>query len=98
MRATTDFVDFAVSSYGTDILLESNGDRWSEIEAEWRVALRADLTGRTTPTTQWIAGVAITALLLLIALVAVVLGLWSKHRKRDRPPTKAAIPGFFSDH
>lgn len=96
-RAIGDFIDFAVTEYGTGILLERDGARWSEIEAEWRVALRADLTGRTTPTTEWKVGVAIVAVALAIAIVAIGLGVWSKHRRRDRPDTGPAIPGFFSD-
>jgi len=97
-QAIGDFIDFAVSEYGTDVLVEDDGTRWSEIEAEWRVALRADLTGRTTPTTEWIIGVAIAVGVLAIALVAIGLGLWSKHRRKPRPDTAPAIPGFFSDH
>lgn len=97
-QAIGDFVDFAVSEYGVDVLVEDGGDRWSEIEAEWRVALRAELTGRTTPTTEWIVGVAIAAGVLVIALVAIGLGLWSKHRRKPRPVTDPAIRGFFSEH
>jgi len=96
-QAIGDFIDFAVSEYGTGVLLERDGERWSVIEAEWRVALRADLTGRTTPTTDWRVGVAIVAVVLVIAVVAIGLGVWSKHRRRDRPDTAPAIPGFFSD-
>jgi hypothetical protein len=96
-QAIGDFVDFAVATHGTDVLLESDGDRWSEIEAEWRVALRADLTGRTTPTTEWIVGVSLVVGLLVVASVAVGLGIWSKHRRKQRPETSAAIPRFFSE-
>lgn len=96
-QAIGDFIDFAVSEYGTDVLVETDGARWSEIEAEWRVALRSDLTGRTTPTTEWVVGIAIVTVLLIIATTAIGLGLWSKHRKRERPDTAPAIPGFFSD-
>ena len=96
-QAVGDFIEFAVATYGTDILLETNGARWSEIEAEWRQALRADLTGRTTPTTEWKVGVAIAAGVLVVAAIAIGLGLWSKHRKKERPDTAPAIPGFFSD-
>ena len=96
-QAIGDFIDFAVSEYGTDVLVETDGARWSEIEAEWRVALRADLTGRTTPTTEWVVGIAIVTVLLVVATTAIGLGLWSKHRRRERPDTAPAIPGFFSD-
>ena len=96
-RAIGDFIDFAVTQYGNEVLLESDGDRWSEIEAEWRVALRADLTGRTTPTRDWIVGVSIALLIVLVALGAAAAGVWSKRRRRARPPTADAIPGFFSE-
>ena len=92
-----DFVDFAVATYGTEVLLETGGARWAEIEGQWRVGLRNDLRGRDTDTTGWIGGVAITAMSILIALVAITLGLVAKHRKRERLPTPAPIPGFFSD-
>jgi hypothetical protein len=92
-----DFVDFAVATYGTEVLLETSAVRWSEIEGQWRVGLRNDLRGRDTDTTGWIGGVAITAISILVALVAITLGLVAKHRKEERLPTPAAIPGFFSE-
>ncbi len=95
--AIGDFIDFAVAQHGTEVLLESDPRRWSDIEAEWRVALRADLTGRTTPTTGWIAGVSIALAIVLVALVAAAAGIYSKRRRRRRPPTGEAIPGFFSE-
>ena len=58
-RAIGDFVDFAVAEHGTEILLETDGAVWKEIEGEWRIGLRSDLTGRDTPTTDWVFGVAI---------------------------------------
>ncbi len=96
-QAIGDFVDFAVATYGTEILLESSGARWSEIEGEWRTALRADLTGRTTPTTDWIIGISLSVAIVVIAAIAAGLGFWSKRRKRQRTPTAAPIPGFFSE-
>ena len=92
-----DFMEFAVANYGTGVLLETDGERWSEIEGEWRVALRNDLRGRDTDTTGWIGGVALTAASILIALVAITLGLISKHRRTVRKATPAPIPGFFSE-
>ena len=96
-QAIGTFVDFAVAEYGTEVLLETDGARWSEIEAEWRAALLTDLTGRSTPTTDWMVGAAIAAGTLFVALVAVIIGLWSKYRRRERPQTEPAIPGFFSE-
>lgn len=96
-KAIGDFVDFAVAEYGTEILLETDGQRWSQIEGEWRTALRVDLTGRSTPTTEWIIGITLVVMVILVAITAAALGIWSKRRKRQRPPTAAAIPGFFSD-
>lgn len=92
-----DFMDFAVETRGTDVLLETDGEVWSEIEGEWRVALRNDLRGRDTDTTGWIGGVAVTVGSIAIALAAIAAGLWAKHRRRDRAETPAPIPGFFSD-
>lgn len=91
------FVEFAVTSYGTEVLLETDGDTWSEIEAEWRVALRNDLRGRDTDTTGWIGGVTLTVVALLVALAALTLGYISKHRRKTRTETPPPIPGFFSE-
>ncbi|MGI9667787.1 MAG: hypothetical protein ACR2N2_11960 [Acidimicrobiia bacterium] len=96
-QAVGDFIDFAVAQYGTEVLLETDGERWSEIEGEWRTALRVDLTGRTTPTTEWIVGITLVVVALVVATSAAALGIWSKRRKRRRAPTASPIPGFFSD-
>jgi hypothetical protein len=96
-RAIGDFVDFAVSEHGTEILLETDGAVWKEIEGEWRIGLRSDLTGRDTPTTDWVFGVAIVVAIILVALLAIGLGLWSKHRKQERAVTAPPLPGFFSE-
>jgi hypothetical protein len=91
-----DFMDFAVATYGTDVLLETDGDVWSEIEGEWRVSLRNDLRGRDTDTTGWIGGLALTVGSVVVALIAIALGLWAKHRRKAREETAPPIPGFFS--
>lgn len=96
--AIGDFMDFAVATHGTDVLLETSGERWSEIEGEWRVALRNDLRGSDTDTTGWIGGVALTTISILVALIAITLGLIAKHRPKRRLETPAPIPGFFSDN
>lgn len=92
-----DFVEFAVSTYGTGVLLETDGERWSQIEGEWRTALRNDLRGSDTDSTGWIGGVALTVISVLVALIAIVLGLWAKHRTKPRPQTPSPILGFFSE-
>ena len=97
-RAIGDFVDFAVAQYGTEVLLETDGAEWTRMEGEWRSALRADLTGRDTPTTDWVLGVAIAVSIVVVALIAIVVGLYSKHRKKDRIPTPPPVPGFFSEN
>jgi len=97
-QAIGDFVDFAVAEHGTEVLLETDGATWSEIEGEWRLDLRSDLTGRDTPTTDWLLGVGIAVAILLFALIAIGLGLWSKHRRKQRVATAPPVPGFFSEH
>lgn len=91
------FVDFAVATHGIEVLLETEGARWSQIEGEWRVALRNELRGRDTDTTGWIGGAVLTASALLLAVIATTLGLIAKHRRKLRPKTPAPIPGFFSE-
>lgn len=97
-RAIGDFVDFAVAEHGTGVLLETDGAAWTQIEGEWRVALRSDLTGRETPTTDWVLGVAIAVGILGVAVVAIGLGLFSKYRRKDRATTPPPMPGFFSEN
>jgi hypothetical protein len=97
-RAIGDFVAFAVAEHGTGVLLETEGSVWTDIEGEWRTALRSDLTGRETPTTDWVFGVAIAVAIVVFALVAIGLGLYSKHRRRRRLPTAPPVPGFFSEN
>jgi hypothetical protein len=97
-RAIGDFVDFAVGRYGTGVLLETDGAAWTQIEGEWRVALRSDLTGRETPTTDWVFGVVIAVAIVGVALASIGLGLYSKHRKKERAATAPPTPGFFSEN
>jgi hypothetical protein len=97
-RVIGDFVDFAVTEHGTGVLLETAGPAWTEIEGEWRVALRSDLTGRETPTTEWILGVVIAGAIVGIAVISIGLGLYSKHRKKERVETAPPMPGFFSEN
>ena len=96
-RAIADFVDFAVATYGTEVLLETDPTTWSRIEGEWRTSLRADLTGRDTPTTDWLVGVAVAVGIIAIAIAAIALGLISKYRRRTRIESSPPIPGFFSE-
>ncbi len=95
--AIGDFMDFAVASYGTDVLLETDGDTWSRIEGEWRVGLRNDLRGRDTDTTGWIGGVVLTVASVVVAAIAIALGLFAKYRRTERTETPPPIPGFFSE-
>jgi len=92
-----DFIDFAVDTHGTEVLRETDGERWSQIEGEWRVSLRNDLRGRDTDTTGWIGGVALTTGSVLVALIAITLGLIAKYRTKRRRETPPPIPGFFSE-
>lgn len=96
-RSIGDFVDFAVATYGTAILAEKDPATWSRIEGEWRTSLRADLTGRDTPTTDWLLGVGVAVGIIVVAIVAITLGLISKHRRKKRVETSPPIPGFFSE-
>lgn len=92
-----DFVDFAVTTHGNEVLLETDGATWSEIETEWRTALRVELTGRTTPTTGWIAGAALVVGIAAVTVLVAGIGIYRKHKKRERPQTAAPIAGFFRD-
>lgn len=92
-----DFVDFAVSNYGNEILRETDGATWSDVESEWRTALRVELTGRTTPTTGWIAGAAFVVGVVLLTIVMAGVGIYRKRKKTKRADTAPPIAGFFVD-
>lgn len=92
-----DFIDFAVANHGTEVLLETDGAVWSEIEGQWRTALRTELTGRTTPTTGWIAGAAFVIGVIVLSAVIAGVGIRHKRKVTARPDTPAPIEGFFVD-
>lgn len=92
-----DFIDYAVATYGTDVLLETDGETWSRVESEWRTALKAELTGRTTPTTGWIMGAALVIGVVVLTVLFAGIGLYRKHRRKERPETAPPIAGFFAD-
>jgi len=68
---------------------------WTDLEARWRNALTIELMGSDQPTTTWKGGLAIAIGIVLVAMIAVALGLMSKRRARNRPETEDPIPGFF---
>jgi hypothetical protein len=65
-RSIGDFIDFAVRTRGTGILMATDSALWAEIETEWRTAMRVELTGRSTPTTGWKIGIAIIVAILAV--------------------------------
>ena len=91
------FIEFAVETRGTQMLSQTDDARWSQIEGEWRVSLRNELRGRDDPTTGWVGGGAVVIGVLLVAMMAITLGLISKHRRRRHRPTPQPIPGLFSE-
>ncbi len=68
---------------------------WTDLEARWRNTLTIELMGTDQPTTTWKGGLAIAIGIVLVAMIAVALGLISKRRGRNRPETEDPIPGFF---
>jgi hypothetical protein len=92
-----DFVDFVVANHGNEVLLETDGAAWSEIEGQWRTALRVELTGRTTPTTGWIAGAAFVIGVVVLTIFFAGMGIYRKHKKVRRDETAPPIAGFFAD-
>jgi hypothetical protein len=90
-----DFIEYTVSVSGKDVLLDVDADAWVVREGEWRTALVADLTGRTTPTTTWRAGVILIVVLLIIATV-IAIGGWRSKRKRKSTETPPPMPGLFT--
>lgn len=95
--AIGDLVDHAVAAEGVSVLLDDDPGRWADREARWRVSLRTELTGRASPTTLWISGVAIAIGVVLVAALVAWLGFRSKRRLNARRPTPPPLPGFFSD-
>jgi hypothetical protein len=92
-----DFIDYATAAHGNEILLETDGQVWAEIEGEWRTALRVELTGRSTPTTGWKIGIAIIVIVMVGGIGLAIGSVIHSRRTRQRPETEAPIPGFFVD-
>jgi hypothetical protein len=92
-----DFIDFATTARGNEILLTTDGQVWAEIEGEWRTALRVELTGRSTPTTGWRIGIAIIVIVMVGGIGLAIGSVIHSRRTKQRPVTEAPIPGFFVD-
>jgi hypothetical protein len=92
-----DFVGFAVAEHGSDVLLTTEANVWSDIESDWRTSLRFELIGTADPSSGWKGGLIVVISVLVVATAMVSFGLWRKYRRTAQPSTGAPIPGFFSD-
>lgn len=68
---------------------------WTDLEAGWRRSLTIELMGTEEPTRTWMGGLAIAIGIVIVALIAIALGVISKRRGGGRPETEEPIPGFF---
>jgi hypothetical protein len=83
-----DFIDYAVTVGGVEVLRDIRQETWGPLENEWRVALRDELLeGRTgSYGAEW--GVVIVVVVLLLA----VLLAWGKRRQKRRAATPRPTP------
>jgi hypothetical protein len=78
------FIEYTVSEEGAEVLLDTEAEAWTDREVRWRTSLVQDLTGRTTPTTGWIVGVAVALAAVTVASVFAIHGFLSKRRRSTR--------------
>ena len=90
-----DLVRFGFSEEGEGFITNQDPAMWTDLEARWRTALTVELMGSEEPTRTWMGGLAIAIGILVVAAMAIALGLISKLRGRGRPETGEPIPGFF---
>jgi hypothetical protein len=83
------FIEYTVANEGTEVLADTDPAAWTERERLWRTALLVDLTGRTEPTTDWIAGLGIAIAAIAIAAAIAVGGFVTKRRKQRRRASPA---------
>ncbi len=90
-----DLVRFGVTEEGAEFIMNPDPAVWTDLENRWRTSLTIELMGTEEPTRTWMGGLAIAVGIVVVAAIAVALGLLSKLRGRGHPETEAPIPGFF---
>ncbi len=83
-----DFIEYAVTTRGVEVLRDLRQETWGPLENEWRVAMRDELlAGRTgSYGAEW--GVTI----VVVFLVLTVLMAWGKRRQKRRAATRRPTP------
>lgn len=90
-----DLVRFGFAEEVDGFITNPDAAMWADLEAGWRRSLTIELMGTEEPTRTWMGGLAIAIGTVIVALIAIALGLISKRRGRGRPDTEDPIPGFF---
>ena len=75
------FIEYTVAQEGLGALTDVDPDAWRSREEAWRTSLLVDLTGRTEPTTEWILGLSIALLFVVVAAVFATAGIVQKRRR-----------------
>ena len=83
-----DFIEYAVTNRGIEVLRDLRQETWGPLENEWRVAMRDELlVGRTgSYGAEW--GVTI----VVVFLVLTVLMAWGKRRQKRRAARRRPTP------
>lgn len=83
-----DLVDFAVGTYGTEVLSDPDPVRWADIEQEWQAALREEaLQGTGGSGSAWVIGLAIVV--GFVGLAALMAWLTRRSRIKAREQARA---------
>ena len=90
-----DFIEYAVNTFGPEILSDPTPTEWTTAEESWRQALREELLQGRGETRGWIGGVAIAVGVVLAALGMAIWGRIRNKRKQKPIGEIAVVEGFF---
>lgn len=92
----SDFVESAVAGSGPSILIDPQPEEWAAADVAWRAALRDELLQGADRSREWVGGVVIA---VLVVLVAIAMALWGRrvNRRKQKPMGDIAVVERFFD-
>jgi hypothetical protein len=79
-----DLVAFAVETQGPEVLLDTDGARWSEIEQKWQAALREEALQGAGSGNAWVIGLAVIVGFVGLAILLALLNRRSRRRIKEK--------------
>lgn len=90
-----DFVESAVADSGTSIIVDPEPAVWEAADVAWRAGLRAELLQGAEGSRDWVGGVAIAVLVVVLAVATAWWGRRLSKRKQVPMGDIATVDGFF---